>query len=180
MNMNHVIHLRSIKEANLSAKEVSELLSYDKVSGKLFWKVHRAPQRPIGSEAGTRGGNSGYVQVMINGKLFVGHRLAWAIVYGAWPEADIDHVNGIRHDNRWVNLRAASNMENTWNVRKSRNPKSSIYKGVSFHKLTGKWMAYVCKGGKMNHLGLFQTEEEEAKAARDELAAELHGEFFRS
>lgn len=48
-------------------------------------------------------------------------------------------------------------------------PKSSRFKGVSWRKDVGKWMAYIhLKGGKKVHLGYFDREEDAAKAHQAE------------
>ena len=75
----------------------------------------------------------------------------------------IDHIDGNGLNNQKYNLRFCTNSENQMNVRKQKNT-SSIYKGVCFHKITGKWMAHIRINGKRIHLGLFISEVDAAKA----------------
>lgn len=97
---------------------------------------------------------------------------------GAWPMAEVDHINTTEDDNRWENLREATKSQNQHNRRKNKNG-SSQYKGVHFHGVTGKWGAAIQLDGERRHLGLFEREED-AALVWIFTAAELHGEFARS
>ena len=92
----------------------------------------------------------------------------------------VDHLSGDGLDNRRGNLRAAGQSQNTMNARKRRHhrgqPTSSRFKGVSRHRVTGKWAAYVSIDGKQTHLGLF-AEEINAALAYNEAARNHYGEF---
>jgi hypothetical protein len=92
-----------------------------------------------------------------------------------WPM--VDHVNGDGLDNRRSNLRPASPRQNNANLRLARN-NTSGFKGVSFHKQTGRFRAALNTNGKCIHLGLFSTAEEAAHAY-DVAAIQLWGEFAR-
>lgn len=118
----------------------------------------------------------GYVQIMIDRKVYSGHRLAWLYVYGEWPRGQIDHVNGIRNDNRIANLRESSQAQNCGNVTRHQDNKSG-YKGV--FKCRGKWQAQVCRDGVKRHLGTFETPEA-AHAAYCDAAKQVFGEFARA
>jgi hypothetical protein len=87
----------------------------------------------------------------------------------------VDHINGNKVDNRRANLREATLSQNQWNRTESRN-NASGFKGVSFHKATGKWSAYIAVSGRMRHLGLFSTPEL-AHEVYCKAAREHHGEF---
>jgi hypothetical protein len=97
---------------------------------------------------------------------------------GRWPEKQIDHINGIRDDNRPENLREASNAENQWNSRIKRHNVCG-YKGVQIIPSTGRWRARIRTNGHMRHLGCFETAEE-AHLAYAEAADRFHGEFSRT
>jgi hypothetical protein len=127
------------------------------------WKVHRRRVVP-GDIAGSIQGD-GYVMIGINGKSWKAHRLAWLYVHGEWPQNDIDHVNGVRTDNRLENLRVVSRQDNSRHrVFMNKNNTSGIV-GVSYHKATGKWQASMHVAGKQKYLGLYDTQEQ-AKQAR--------------
>ena len=143
------------------------------LDGKLYWKVARGKKR-IGDRAGN-GSIRGYRYVMLDGKNYLEHRVVWRIVNGAWPAGELDHINGVRDDNRIENLREATNQQNQFN-RKSEKDSSSQYKGVSWYKLSKKWRAYYQHKGKLYHLGLYETEEEAAEAYR-KATEHLHKEY---
>lgn len=92
-----------------------------------------------------------------------------------FDKRQVDHINGNRLDNRRSNLRLVLQSENKLNVRRHRDNKSG-FKGVSLHRPTGKWIAFIMARGKHKYLGLFQTPEA-AHARYCEAADELHGEF---
>jgi len=87
---------------------------------------------------------------MINGCVYGAHRLAWFHETGEWPAAQIDHRNLNRDDNRFSNLRAATNAQNQANCRMRPNNMRGL-KGVSRNKK--KWRARVKIGGKDINLG---------------------------
>ena len=74
----------------------------------------------------------------------------------------VDHINHNTLDNRKSNLRIVSPRENVLNS-KSKSGSTSIYKGVSLRKTTGRFEAYIRTNGKRKHLGFYDTEEEAAK-----------------
>lgn len=95
----------------------------------------------------------------------------WEIMNGK----GIDHRDGNGCNNRRSNLRFATKSENGMNQRKRENT-SSIYKGVYFHKPSGKWLAHIMINGKSIHLGYFVDEIDAAKAY-DAKAIVLFKEF---
>lgn len=92
------------------------------------------------------------------------HRVAWALYYGEWPKGQIDHINGDRSDNRIVNLRVVTPLENRRNQRLSRR-NSSGFHGVSWCATRGKWRATINVEGSCVVLGRF-TSKDEAIASR--------------
>lgn len=90
-----------------------------------------------------------------------------------WPL--VDHRNGDGLDNRRANLRAATNAENMRNRRRYAN-NTSGFKGVSFHKATGKWRAQINLSDRRSHLGSHATAADAARAY-DAAAREHFGEF---
>jgi hypothetical protein len=83
------------------------------------------------------------------------HQFAWYYVHKEIVE-EIDHINGIRDDNRICNLRAVSRQQNNWNLTKA--------KGYSWDKNNNKWLSQLRLNGKSIHLGRFDTEDEARKA----------------
>lgn len=158
---------------------INELLTHDPETGKLSWKyvVGGRPQRNAkyaGKDAFTSIDTNGYVQGRVGGKKYYAHRVIWALHYGRWPEGQIDHINGNRADNRIANLRLASPSQNGANRHRVRG--SSLCLGVSKHKQSGRWIAYIQKNKKRTYIGIFKTEKE-AAAAYASAARRIHGEF---
>jgi hypothetical protein len=134
-----------------------------------------------GGKAGSKAGSlrlDGYTQVMINGKLYRAHRLAWLYEHGAWPVDIIDHVDQDRSNDRISNLRECSQSENQRNVG-LRVDSNSGFKGVSWHKASGKFRAHASVNGKLKHLGYFLTSES-ANAARIAHEISQDCEFYAS
>jgi hypothetical protein len=90
-----------------------------------------------------------------------------------WPKTD--HRNGNGLDNQMLNLRPATDAENSRN-RGPRPGSTSCYKGVNWYKRSGKWQAGVRYGGVTRHLGYF-ADETEAARAYDSAARVAFGEF---
>jgi hypothetical protein len=101
-----------------------------------------------------------------------GHRIIWALEHGEWPTHEIDHKNRKRTENRLSNLRAATTAEQSQNRSMYKNNSSGVT-GVSIHKPTGRWRAYIAAARRQYHLGLFDTKEE-ALDARLKAKAALH------
>lgn len=159
----------------LTAERLRELLRYDPETGILSWRVDRG-KCGIGSRAGDSAGwpdKKGYLRAKVDGNDFMCHRLAWLYVHGRWPAKQIDHINGVRDDNRIANLRECSAGENQQNQRNPRRCGTSGFLGVSFKKHCKKWAAKIKVCGKQKHIGYFSTPEE-AHAAYLKAKAELH------
>ena len=156
--------------------ELKEILRYDPESGEFYWAKpgrKRVMSRPAGNLA-----PNGYRYIRVSGKLVCAHRLAFLYMTGEMPDGSVDHINGDRADNRWMNLRLASRSENACNSRlSSRN--TSGKKGVSWYAPGAKWRATIQKNGKCHSLGYFDTVDQ-AEAARISAAEKLHGEFARA
>lgn len=118
----------------------------------------------------------GYIAICVKTKTYKAHRLAWLYVYGEMPKNQIDHINGIKDDNRIDNLREATASENMFNRLKFKNSKSPI-KGISFHIGQQKWTAKIQLNKKRLWLGSYNTFEEAAVAYKN-AAIELHGNFI--
>lgn len=160
----------------LTQARVHELLDYYPTTGELRWRKS-AYCRPTDRPAGHLDPSDGYIRIGLDGRVYRAHRLIWFGVTSKWPSHEIDHINTIRHDNRWFNLREANDYENMANRPLFKNNKSG-FKGVSWHKQIGCWRADITANGVRYYLGLFHTAEDAAKA-RYVAANKLHKEFGR-
>jgi hypothetical protein len=120
----------------------------------------------------------GYLQVSLCGRPYLVHRVVYLMMTGRWPRKEIDHINGDRTDNRWVNLRVASRSQNGANKGISQ-ANNSGYKGVHLCSFTGLWRARIKMKGKSTCLGRFPTPEE-AHAAYVVAAKRVHGPYARA
>lgn len=152
--------------------ELRALLRFDE-EGNLWWKIPkmgRRKNRPAGCN-----GKHGYKQIMINGEIFLAHRVIFALYYGFWPNEQIDHINGNKGDNRIENLREASHSQNNHNRPNYRN-NTTGFKGVHTRKDYNKFLARIRINGVAIHLGVFDTAEE-ASAAYRQAAIKYHKDY---
>jgi len=97
------------------------------------------------------------------------HRVVWAMTHGEWPRGQIDHINGVRDDNRPENLRETDSLGNGKNACIKASNTSGVT-GVTWHCKRGKWQAYITSDRKQRCIGSFKTKAD-AIAARK--AAEI-------
>lgn len=142
--------------------------------GALFWRFNRGNNAKAGARAG-RLLPTGYRSIHVSGRRHQEHRLVYLMHYGFMPE-QIDHINGLKADNRVENLRPATYSQNQVNTESRTN--HSGYRGVRFVPKTGRWAARVFKDGREIRVGTFATAEL-AAAAYSEKAKELFGDFVR-
>lgn len=151
-------------------------IAYDPLTGLFTNLVQRRQSKP-GDVVGTLQAG-GYVRITFEYCRFMAHRLAWLHVTGEWPADKIDHRDLDRSNNRWANLREATQSQNCANAPiTSRN--TSGFKGACFDKSNGKFVASVRFQGRHVHLGYFDTAYE-AHLAYVAGANRLFGEFARA
>lgn len=149
-------------KTNLTAEQLRELLHYDPETGIFVWRSKVSWGIKIGDIAGTIE-KSGYKVITFKKSLYKAHRLAWLYIHDKWPKDQIDHANGIRNDNRLVNLREATRAENAQNAG-SRKGRDKASRGTSYKEDCNKWQAEIQVSGCRKYLGIFDTQEEAHKA----------------
>jgi hypothetical protein len=158
----------------ITQEYLKSILYYDPETGLWVW-IKNFHSRRVGKEAGSYT-NEGYKRIKIDGKEYRSARLIWFYMTGEWPENLIDHKDTNKTNEKWTNLREATNAEQCRN----RNVKSnniSGYKGVK-QTTSGKFEASIKIENKYKYLGSFNTPEEAADAYAD-AAVEAYGEFAR-
>ena len=154
------------------------MLDYNPETGELRWKYRPEATgqwngKWVGKIAGTHNVN-GYIVIQISGRIYCAHRLAWLVHHGEWPAHHIDHINGIRDDNRMANLRDATNQLIQQNRKSAnKNNQSSGLLGVSWFAPTGEWQANIRHNGIAIALGHF-SDKRAARRAYLEAKRRLH------
>lgn len=141
----------------IDAKSLRELIEYSPETGEFRWAKNRRGCR-VGDICG-RISVHGYREICVSGRLYRANRLAFLYMTGAWPIAEIDHINRNKSDDRWSNLRQASRSQNMANVG-LRADNTSSFPGVVWDKQRSKWRAQIRIGGRKVNLGRFPTFEE--------------------
>lgn len=148
---------------DLTATKLKEFINYDPDTG-IFTRLARMSKSSriqIGEIAGSIN-NHGYVLISILGGRYSAHRLAWLYMTGKWPINQIDHINTIKNDNRWNNLRQVTCSINKQNTRKANCDSSTGFLGA--HPSGKKFRAQIRIDGKNIHLGLYSTPEDAHEA----------------
>lgn len=162
----------------ISATELSEILEYDRHTGLFKWVTSPNFKIKIGDVAGSLHKYSGYIQLRVNKKLYPAHRLVWLYVYGEYPILQIDHINGVRDDNRVENLRCVTPAENAMNKCVYKQNKLGVT-GVYYDKRINKYCAYIKVNKIQHHLGVFESLED-AKYSRLTAEKQYFGKFSRN
>lgn len=140
---------------------------YEYRCGKLYRK-YQSHNHPAGKECGHID-KAGYVRTKLNSKMTFAHRIVWEMHNGKIPEGmEIDHINGVKSDNRIENLRLVSHAVNMKNKISYKNNKTG-FTGVFYNEKSVSYDAYITCNGKRKRLGSYRTIEE----ARDERLNEI-------
>ena len=142
----------------VTVDRLKELFSYNPETGLFTRIVRTSNNSKIGDIVGTKN-TTGYLQISIDWRLYSVARLAWLYMTGKWPEEEIDHINGIRNDNRFSNLREADRTLNNQNRRNAGEINKLGFLGVSLHKRDQKITAQIKINGKTKWLGYYKTPE---------------------
>lgn len=142
----------------LTADRLRDLLAYDPDTGLFTWRRSRGCVK-VGAIAGTDNGR-GYLKFALDKVHHFAHRLAFLYMTGRWPEGEVDHINRIKTDNRWTNLRDVTKSVNQQNRSLVKSRGTSKLRGVCWYKRTNKWKAQINDNGKKIGLGYFHSEQE--------------------
>ncbi|MBJ9895227.1 HNH endonuclease signature motif containing protein [Burkholderia cenocepacia] len=140
----------------LTAQRLRELLNYDQATGQFRWREKASHRVEVGDVAGSPD-RDGYLKIQIKGKKYLAHRLAWLFMTGAWPAREVDHVNGVRADNRFSNLRAVTRSQNMQNQRRARSNSTTGLIGAN--RQGNGFQSSINIDGTPTYLGYFATPE---------------------
>lgn len=142
---------------DLTPEYLKSIYDYNEASGKFFWKkrTNSLSRAVIGREVGTPD-RDGYKRLKLFGKIYLVHHVTWFLFNNKWPVNELDHINGVRDDNRIENLRDVSSRQNSQNQKKHRN---GHLLGTYFRKDNKKWGSKIVVSKKHIHLGFFDTKE---------------------
>jgi hypothetical protein len=158
---------------NVTQNRLHELLDYSPETGLFKWKIAHSRRVHVGDVAGSTS-IKGYILIGVDGFVYRAHRLVWLYVHGEFPKHYIDHINGIKTDNRIENLRDVSSKINNENQKYApSHNKSCGVLGVSREKNHRRWRAVITIDKKQVHIGYFDTIEE-AEAAYVTKKRKLH------
>lgn len=143
------------KEHIITPEDLRKLLRYDPETGKLH-------SRRTGREVFTNTHHSGYKKGAVKSNTYTAHRVCMAIYLGAWPDGEVDHINGDRADNRLANLRVVTKSQNQRNAKK-RKDNTAGHVGLTLRP-NGKWQAYISHSGKRQHIGTFSSKSDAINA----------------
>lgn len=181
------------KSKLVRADILNEILDCDLDTGCLTWRTRgadffpskkRSPEHSAnnwnkkyaGKEAFFSVNADGYLYGRIFRRQYMAHRVIWAMSNGVWPRNQIDHIDGVRSNNRLLNLRDVTHTENNKN-RGITNRNTSGIVGVSWNIRKEKWVAYITVSGTFISLG-YHSEKHVAEAARK--AAEVKYGFHEN
>lgn len=149
--------------SKIDCNRLREVLEYQPDTGMFFWK--KAPSGRLPNQKAGGKDREGYIRIRIDNVKYAAHRLAWMYVHGDFPKNFIDHINGIKSDNRICNIRDVTRSENMQNINRPQG--KNAYLGVHLRKKNSKYQAKIGINGKQINLGDFSTAEEARNAYLD-------------
>lgn len=155
----------------LTVDQLKSVLSYSPETGQFTWLISPSNSVPVGSKAGSIQ-NTGYWAVSLWNRKYLCHRLAFLYMEGSWPNSQVDHINSIRSDNRWCNLRHATNSQNGFNKRAIRS--STGIKNV--YKNGRGYLVRLTINGVDKCLGTY-SDSELAELVAEEARSKYQGEY---
>ncbi len=147
---------------DITKEELKRILNYSPETGIFVWKIKPASYIKIGDIAGHKD-TRGYIAIMINGKSYKAHRLAFLYMEGYFPEHDVDHIDRNPSNNTWNNLRHVSRQCNNRNCKIQKNNTSGVT-GVRPRYKNNTWIVQIVISEKNIHLGSFKNFIDAVKA----------------
>lgn len=178
--LNNIAYVKDVMNRNPNKElpgfvELRRNYHYDENTGILYRRFKGTTGhtlKPVGSRL-----TSGYYSCSFGGVMFRLHRIIWMWMTGLDPGDDVvEHANHNRSDNRWSNLRLATNSQNASNVMKWHKGGTSKYKGVSWSTSKRRWLATI-GSVKTEYQRKYFRNEIDAASWYNQKAKERWGEF---
>lgn len=152
----------------ITQKQLKEILHYNPDTGIFTWvKPHKMSSKKSGDVAGKTKIRY-YIHITISNFTYKAHRLAWLYMTGEFPDGFIDHIDRVKYNNSWNNLKSVTPAGNCRN-RKLKSDNTSGISGVNFNKAANKWVVRLCVDNKRKCYGSYKTLEEATKARNQEI-----------
>jgi len=139
----------------LSQSELKKHIHYNPDTGIITRILSTSNRVKVGSVCDNKN-NFGYIRVGICGRRYQAHTVIWLYMTGKFPKKQVDHMNHIRDDNRWCNLREVTSRENSLNCKLSKN-NTSGFSGVSWNPLNNNWRVRVMVLGETINVGSYRS-----------------------
>lgn len=150
----------------LTQEILKKYVSYDPDTGHFTSnKCSKYCNKSLGERVGTLHKSKGYRYLTIEGRTYREQRAAFLYMTGNWPIQQVDHINGIKDDNRWVNLRDVDAATNCHNRGMYKNNKSG-QRGVVWQKNTSKWQVLCRIRGVQYYKGLYENLDDAIDVAK--------------
>ncbi|MCI1050060.1 HNH endonuclease [Stenotrophomonas maltophilia] len=143
----------------ITAQDVRDKYDYNPDTGVFVFRA--------GKKAGMVCGAvhpDGYLLIAVKNKCQRAHRMAWLYVHGEHPAGEIDHINGVRDDNRIANLRVTDRRGNMQNQHGPKKNSRCSSVGVGYRPKTGQYVARIQTVGGRLYLGCFRNELDASNA----------------
>lgn len=158
----------------LDINELRDAFTYK--NGQLIWK--NCDSKYFNNKIAGNLAKNGYITITYKQQQYLAHRLIWLYKFGKWPDDQIDHINGIKTDNRIENLRLATNAQNGQNKRVySHNTTGSKVSGVSYCTQKKKYKVTLVKDGRWIHGGFFDSVSD-AEIRSDEMRQQYYSHYI--
>lgn len=157
----------------ITAERLREIVDYNPETGIFTWAKSRFGARK-GDVCG-RISHFGYREICVDYRLYRANRLAWLYMTGSFPKLGIDHINRMRNDDRWRNLREANQSQNSANVAIKKS-NTSGQTGVVWDKDRNKWRVQIRIKGKKTNLGRYDNFNDAVMVSKEALRKEF-GEY---
>lgn len=143
----------------LTKDRLKELLNYNPDTG-IFTRLTAPTNKvKIGDVSGSIN-KKGYIEIKVDYKKYLAHRLAHLYMTGNFPKNQIDHIDGIKNNNAWTNLRDVTPAENSQNRRTAKKNNKSGLLGVYTNSNCSTYRSQIWINGVCKQLGSFKTKEQ--------------------